>query len=199
MKKSFETVVSIEDLDRYVNLAMYDHTNDESFRLDAYKTEEEDYKLHLKEESFREKIRHCFKNMTARQWIDVQKWLFPRHKDLIKKVNPEYSSYPFYQVARNGIRSSTKVKKVNKDGGGVALEYSKEEEEEIINWWLNLKWEYRASYDVMNEIHGAIRHILPAKLDYARNTDPIEKQSDNKDEFISHSWELIKRGTDLIN
>lgn len=193
MKHSFGKVISTEDLREYANLMMYAYTNDESFRLNSYQGEKEDYELHLKEEALIEKVERSFKKMNARQWIDVQKWLFSEHKKLIESVNPDFVAYPFYKVARYQIFASKKVKTVCKDSELIALEYTKEEEEEIINWWLGLKWEHRMDYTIMDEIHSAIKLILPTKFDYSRKTDPIEDQSEDRDKFLEHSWELIRQ------
>ena len=192
MKYSFEKVVSMKDLENYVSLAMYNYSDDDSFRLGSYQNEQEDYELHLREEDLLSKVNEAFKIMNARQWIDVQKWLFGAHKKLIEKVNPSYTSYPLARVARCQIRASKKVKSECEDMESVELNYSKEEE--IINWWLDLKWQYRSDYSIMDDIHSAIKLIVPTKINYSRKTDLQSEQSEDKKQFLKHSWELILQG-----
>ena len=141
-------------------------------------------------ESYEEKL---LPKLSAREYIDLLNYVY----DLLDKKY-EDKDLEFKKILDlswfKGVIKSSKLRENNSSSGKIFfIDFSEEEEEELLNFLFSVKYDVRADYGLMDRVHRIINGVFDYKFPYSSETDQEDSQSNNKEEFIKHSFEVLEK------
>lgn len=176
MKYSFEKIIPLDSLIEYVDL--WEANTDDSIL--AFNNLNEEFEEIL------------IPQLSARQFIDFIKVGYSLAE---KKYTDKMTRFKLIFGLKywRGFQRSVRLKSHYPGlSDNRFIDFSKDEEKELLNFLFSVKWEMRDSYDLMNGVHDFIKSLFGYNLPYSHQTDLLSGQAKNKEDFVAKSMALIK-------
>ena len=130
-------------------------------------------------------------SLNAREFIDLMKngYLLLKEK---KDQDETFYLRPRLLYRFKGIQKSCKLKDKNPNyDDKYFINFSKEEEIELIEFLLTVRWDFRNDYGDMDDVNSLIYSIFGYVIKYLNHADRYETDSETKESFIAKNMKNI--------